>query len=190
MIAQMAILVATEGTALIPRIIKGLLYAGNIVNDFNSVSKACEEDVDEETETGNRRRVLLSLRPDKSTDTRDPSTCASGDTKEFVVVMGPVVKGVYTNFKAAYEAIVAEWNGMQFDSDSEPHAILEVTQSGAEDPSKLEFEDRRQELGMTSGFIRYWKDGKDIEKMMEQTNNFLLLNYPDCFDLVRSFLFL
>ena len=72
------------------------------------------------------------------------------------------------------------------DSDSEPHGILEVTQSGAKDPSKLEFEGRRQELGLTSGFIRYWKDGKDIEQMMEQANNFLLLNYPDCFDLVRS----
>eukprot|EP00527_Entomoneis_sp_CCMP2396_P002231 CAMPEP_0198147234 /NCGR_PEP_ID=MMETSP1443-20131203/34011_1 /TAXON_ID=186043 /ORGANISM="Entomoneis sp., Strain CCMP2396" /LENGTH=821 /DNA_ID=CAMNT_0043811463 /DNA_START=137 /DNA_END=2602 /DNA_ORIENTATION=- len=180
-VTQFVLLAASEFLALIPRVAKSLLYIGNIVNDIVMAISACGE-VDNSTD-GAGGRKLLSLAPYEATPIRDSSTCSSPDSQEFVVVMASTVKGIYQDFDAAYEVILTNEDTSRYHASGANlirHGIVEVTSSGAKDPRNLQFNGRPQELGLTSGFLRYWKDERDVHLLMEQANNFLLFNYPDC----------
>jgi hypothetical protein len=176
LIAQIGIWLASEGLVLYFRIMKAVSWGFQVGLDASKVTQCCSG-----------RRGLLELSPHIPPSTRDPMTCPSPDTREFVVIVGTTVKGIYQGFDSAFEV------GLISDESNflVRRGIVEVTHGMAEDPRSIEGSVRshvvRQDRGLTDGFVRYWKDESDVLLMMQQANNYLLINYQQCNDGVSPF---
>jgi hypothetical protein len=97
-----------------------------------------------------------------------------------------MVKGIYQGFDSAWEVSLTTEDPAESD-ELIRRCIVEVSSGMAEDPRSLEVNGRRQDRGLTNGFLRYWKDDSDVQLMMEQANNHILINYQSCNEVVSSF---